>query len=117
MIKRFFIFVALAVFAVSPTNAQHEAIMKTIEVPGADFDLVLAIPKMSDGHVINLVELRGDIDASVLYFAGDRLVHAFDTGVEKMFKDVRALQHPSCTFEPKPNVHPQAPIAVYVVPK
>ena len=117
MIKRFSIFAALAVCAVSPANAQHEATMKTIEVPGQDFDLVLAIPKMSDGHVINLIELRGDLDPSVLYFAGGRLVHAFDTGVEKMFKDVSALQHPSCTFEPKPKVHPQAPIAVYVVPK
>ena len=117
MIKRFSIFAALAVFAVSPANAQHEAIMKTIEVPGADFNLVVAMPKMSNGHVINLIELRGDIDPSVIYFAGGRLVHAFDTGVEKMFKDVGALQHPSCTFEPKFNVHPQAPIAVYVVPK
>jgi hypothetical protein len=117
MIPRFSIFAALAVFAASPANAQHEAIMKTIEVPGADFDLVLAIPKMSDGHVINLVELRGDIDPSVLYLAGGRLVHAFDTGVGKMFKDISALQHPSCTFAPKPDVHPQAPVAVYVVPK
>lgn len=117
MLKRFSILAALAVFAASPANAQHEAIMTTIDVPGADFNLVVAMPKMSNGHVINQVELRGDIDPSVIFFARGRLVHAFDTGVEKVFKDVRALQHPSCTFEPKFSVHAQAPIAVYVVPK
>ncbi len=116
MLKYLSICAALVVIGTAPVNAQQqEAVLQKLEVPGADFDFIVAMAKSQAGATI---DLRGQPDPYIVYPIGDELAFAVDGEVEKMFKDIGSLRIPSCAFHvERQGNKPSKAVAVYVVPK
>lgn len=116
MLKYFTICAALVVFGTGSVNAQQqEAVLHKLEVPGADFDIIVAMPKFSAGATI---ELRGQPDPLIVSLIGGELAMAVDGEVEQMFKDVGSLQFPIYAFQvERKGSKPSKAVAVYLVPK
>ena len=76
MLKYLTICAALLGFGTAPVAAQQqEAVLDRKEVPGADFDIVLALPKSPPHPMYDLSELP---DALVIHLIGGELVLAFE---------------------------------------
>ena len=88
MLKHLSICAALIAFAAGAANAQQkEAILQKLEVPGAAFDIIVAMPK-PQGVTFDLSESP---DALVVHLIGGELALGFDNA-EKMLK---ALELPT----------------------
>ena len=113
MFKQLSICAALIVFATGAANAQQrEAILQTIEVPGAAFDLVLAIPKTPAA----MVDLGGSPDALVVHLVGGELALVFESA-EQMLKTSDSLRSPVGAFHIQRNdINSATAVAVYMVP-
>ncbi len=117
MFKQLSICAALLALGTAGVNArqlQQEAALQKLEVPGASFDIVLAMPKSP--AAANL-DLRSQPDPAVVYLAGGELAMAVDSGLEGMFKDLGALQSPVAIFHVERNGNLREPVAMYVIPK
>jgi hypothetical protein len=115
MFKYVAICAAFLAIGTGPLSAQQqEAVLQKIELPGAGFDILLAMPKTPAGAMINL----GDSpEALVVHLIGGELALAFD-GEEKMIKVLDSLQRPICSFHAESkDLKSPTPAAVYVVPK
>ena len=87
MLKHLSICAALIAFAPVPLSAQQqEAVLQKMEVPGAAFDIILAMPK-SPGATYNL---GNSPDALIVHLIGGELALGFD-GEEKMLKALELL--------------------------
>jgi hypothetical protein len=114
MLKHLSIWAVLIAFASSSVNAQQqEAVLKTLEVPGAAFNIILAMPK-SPGATYNL---GNSPDALLVHLVGGELAIAYENA-EQMLKALDQLRGPAFAF------HAQSkdgtsykPVAVYIVPK
>ena len=63
MLKHLSICVVLTAFGSSSLSAQqHEAVLQKMEVPGADFEIVLAVPKYPAAAIHDLGKLQGLVD-------------------------------------------------------
>jgi len=115
MFKHLSIIAALAVLATGPANAQQsDPVWQKVEVPGADFVIVFATTKT---QVSPTNSLRASPDPLVVYPAGSELAFAVDGEIEKLFKDVGAVQFPACAFRvERMGSKPIAALA-YVLPK
>jgi len=115
MLKKLSLCAALFALAASPIAAQQqEAVLKRLEVPGAAFDLVLAMPKSPPRPLSDLSESP---DALVLHLIGGELVLTFEDALE-MMKAAEWLRSPVGPFrvagkEAKLCI----PLAIYVVSK
>ena len=91
-----------------------QAVLQKVQVPGADFEIVLAVPKYP-AAVIH--DLGKSPDALLLHLVGGALVLGFDAP-EKMIAALESVRSPACAFhvDGKGDKRP-APIAVFVVPK
>jgi hypothetical protein len=95
-------------------QVQQEAGVQKIEVPGAEFDLLLAMPKSPTGATINYGNAP---DATIIYLIGDELALSFD-GEEKMLKAFDSLRSPACAFSVESkDGKSRKPVAVYIMPK
>jgi hypothetical protein len=114
MFKQLLICAALIVFATSAANAQQrEAVLQTVEVPGAAFDLVLAIPKTPAA----IVDLGGSPEALVMHLVGGELALVFESA-EQMVKTADSLRSPVGAFHVQRNgINSAIAVAVYMVPK
>ena len=115
MLKHLSICVVLTAFGSTSLSAQqHEAVLQKVQVPGADFEIVLAVPKYP-AAVIH--DLGKSPDALLLHLVGGALVLGFDAP-EKMIAALESVRSPACAFhvDGKGDKRP-APIAVFVVPK
>jgi hypothetical protein len=121
MLKRLSICAALVAscagfvgIAAGSAGAQpQEAILQAIEVPGAAFDLMVAVPKAP----AVTVDLDRSPEALVVHLVGGRLVLTFETP-EQMLKVFDALQRPVGAFYGRDSSGKgQVPVAVYLVPK
>jgi len=114
MLKHLSICAALIAVATSPANAQQqEAVLQRVEMPGAPFDIVYAMPK--PGGVI--LKLASAPDALIVHLIGGELALSFDSE-EKMLKALDVLQMPVCAFHVDGKVSKSVtPVAVYIVPK
>jgi hypothetical protein len=115
MLKHLTICAALLAFGTAPVAAQQqEAVLDRKEVPGADFDIVLALPK-SPPHL--MYDLSESPDALVIHLSGGELVLAFeDAG--KMLRAAESLGSPvSASHWVSKDGNTRTPFAVYVVPK
>ena len=114
MLKYLSIFTALTVLGASTGKAQpQEAVLRKVELPEAIYSIVVAMPKSPAGVAI---DLRGQPDPTVAYIADGALVLGIDRQVENTFRDIAALQHPSCSFRADgPGSHSPKTVAVYVV--
>jgi len=115
MFKHLSIIAALAVLATGPANAQQsDPVWQKVEVPGADFVIVFATTKT---QVSPTNSLRASPDPLVVYPAGSELAFAVAGEIEKLFKDVGAVQFPACAFRvERMGSKPIAALA-YVLPK
>jgi hypothetical protein len=115
MLKHISICAALIAFATGSVNAQQqEAVLQKIAVPGAGFDIILAMPKSPGGVTYNL---GNSPEALLVHLIGDEMALGFD-GAEKMLKALDALQLPVCAFHVEgKDSKSRKPVSVYIVPK
>jgi hypothetical protein len=109
MLRLLVICATLMIAALPPANAQQrEAILQRIEIPGASFDIVIAMPKPA-GVIYDLAEAP---DALLVNLAGDELALGFER-VDEMLKMAEFVRAPACSFRGKG----RSPVAIYAVPK
>jgi hypothetical protein len=115
MLKTISICVALIVLGTSVAAAQQrEAFLKKLEVPGADFDIVVAMAKPGGA----IVDQGGLPDPLVVSLAGTELAIGLDGEAVMMIKDIGLLLTPACAANAgRKNGSSSKSIAVYVVPK
>jgi hypothetical protein len=115
MLKHLSICAALLALGTVPVAAQlQEAVLQRMEVPGADFDIVLAMPKSPPQR---MDDLNMSADALVVHLIGGELVLAFDDA-DKMLKAAESLRLPvSASHWVRKDGKLRTPFAVYVVPK
>ncbi len=114
MLKTISICAALVVLCTCAANAQQqEAVLKKLEVPGAGFDIVIAMPKSQTGETIDYSKSP---DALVVPLIGGELALAFDDEAA-MLKAINTLQLSAGDFDVQSkNRKLPKPIALYVVP-
>lgn len=101
----------LAFTATSGNAQQKEAMLQRMEVPGAPFDLVVAMPKPLGATF----DLADSPDALLMHLIGDELALGFDDAesmliaVDKLRRPVGAVQVES------PGKRSRMPVAIYVV--
>ena len=104
--------VLLAFTATSGNAQQKEAMLQRMEVRGAPFDLVVAMPK-PQGAIFDLADSP---DALVMHLIGGELALGFDDA-EGMLKAVDKLRRPVGAVHVKsPDYRSPMPVAVYLVP-
>lgn len=115
MLKFISICSALVILGTGAVSAQQqEAALKKLEVPGADFDIVVAMAKPAGAAFVQ----HGLPDPLLVNLAGTELVMAVDGEVEKMVKDVGLLLTQTCAISMRrQNGKPAKSVALYVVPK
>jgi hypothetical protein len=92
---------------------QQEAILQAIEVPGAAFDLMVAVPKTPAATV----DLERSPEALVMRLVGGRLVLMFETA-EQMLRVFDSLHRPvGGFFTQDSSGNGGVPVAIYLVPK
>ena len=113
MLKHLSICAALIAFAAGAANAQQkEAILQKLEVPGAAFDIIVAMPKRQ-GVTFDLSESP---DALLVHLIGGELALEFDNA-EKMLKALDSLRRPIGAFHLEaPPLKSRMPVALYLVP-
>jgi len=113
MLKLTSICAAILVLGAGTVNAQQQAVLQTIGVPGASFDILLAMPKSP----IMFYDLSESPDALVIHLVGGKLTLGFDDE-EKMLKALDSLRRPIGTFDVESqDGKPRKPVAVYIIPK
>ena len=92
---------------------QSEPIMRKVEVPGSDFDVVFAMTKTPV-----VVDASDRLNSLAVYSVGSELAMATDGDVERMFKDVGLSQLPVCAFEVEhKGSNPPQSASIYIFPK
>ena len=114
MLKHLWICAAFVALGASPLHAQErEAVLQTVQVPGAGFDFVLAMPHPERGA---LPELGNTPEALIVHLQGAKLAIVFED-VDKMVKAIESLKKHVGTFQARVtggrSLHP---VALYVVP-
>lgn len=115
MFKYLSICAALFSLAAGPLYAQErEAMLRTVQVPGAGFDLIVATPDPEGGALPNL---RDTAETLVVHLQGGKLALVFDDPW-KMVKAFDLLRTPVGAFEaPATGGNSPEPIALYIVPR
>jgi hypothetical protein len=115
MLKHLMICAALLALGTASVSAQQqEAVLQRIEVPGADFDIVLAMPKSPPRPIHDLSESP---DALIVHLIGGELVLTFEDAT-KMIKAAESLGSPvSASHWVSRGAKSILPFAVYVVAK
>ena len=113
MLKHISICAAIFALGAGTVNAQQQAVLQTIGVPGASFDILLAMPKSQT----TFYDLSESPDALVIHLVGGKLALGFDD-VETMLKVFDSLRRPIGAFDVQSqDGKSRKPIAVYIVPK
>ena len=114
MFKHLSICAALVALAAAPTHAQQqEAVLRKVEVPGAPFNLIFAMPKPGG----TTYSLARSPEALLVHLIGGELALGFD-GETEMLKALNSLQLPVCSFHVEnKDSNFRKPVAVYIVPK
>jgi len=120
MLKHVTMVGALLALGAAPVAAQQqEAVLQRMRVAGADFDVVLAIPKSPPRTLDNL---NMSPDALIMHLTGGQLAVAFEDPRE-MVKAAESLRSSVSSFHcvSKDSVSKDSksctPLALYVVPK
>jgi hypothetical protein len=115
MLKRLSMCTALCALMSIPVAAQQqEAVLKRLDLPGATFDLVVALPQSPPRPFYDLSESP---DALVVHVIGGKLVLTFEDELE-MIKTAQVLKSPVGAFQgARREATSSMPFAVYVIPK
>ena len=116
MLKQLWICAALTAFGAGSVSAQQQdLVLRKVEVPGADFDIVFVMSRSKPPVTIGP---RGQETPLAVHPIGDELAFAADSEVEKMFRDVGSSQYPIHAFRvERKDSQPWSGVNVYVVPK
>jgi hypothetical protein len=88
-------------------------VLQKIEVAGAGFDIILAMPKTPPATC----DLAKSPDALVMHLIGGELTLGFDSE-EKMLAALESLRMPVCAFHLESEGQAaRNPVSVYIVPK
>ena len=110
MLKRLAICCALVLAAGSSSAHEREAILQKVEVPGTNFEMLVATTK--PGWAI--YDLGESPDALIIHLIGTKLWVGFDE-VAEMLETMDILRRPLGSFHVE---NKEAdPIAVYLIPK
>ena len=106
---------ALLLLGAAPAVAQQrEAVLHRVQVPGGDFEIVVATQKSPASPIYDLSESP---DALLVHLIGGELVLAFDDEV-KMMNTINTLGSPvTASHVPSKDGKSRMPFAVYVAPK
>jgi hypothetical protein len=117
MLKCFSVCVLLFSLGSSVNAQQREAVLHKVEVPGADYMIVVAMPKFPKPKYPNMaIDFRGEPDPQIAYIAGGQLVLGIDDAVERTFKDIASLLHPVCHFHAKDEgINTLSPVGIYLL--
>jgi len=115
MFKQLWIYAAFVALGASPLYAQEqEAVLQTVKVPGAGFDLVLATPHPEGGA---LPDLSNTPDAMIVHLPGAKLALVFEDA-DKMVKALDSLKNQIGAFRADVTGDESIrPVVLYVVPK
>ena len=116
MFKYLSICIALVAVGINTAYAQvQEAVLQTVAVRGAEFDLIVATPDPEGGIVPP--NLQNTPEALIVPLHGGKLALVFDDPWE-MVKAFDSLRTPVGAFEtPGRGGHAPEPVALYIVPK
>jgi len=105
MLKQMLIGAACVALGTGSVNAQ-EVVLRKVDVPGTNFDVVFAVPADRGDHPV------------VIHSIGGELAHAVEGEIEKMFTDAGPSGFPIHAFrvELRGGKSPNA-LNVYVFPK
>ena len=110
MLKRLAMCCALVLGAGSSSAHEREAILQKIEVPGVNFEMLVATAKPG-GAIYDLGESP---EALVIHLMGRKLWVGFDDAA-KMLETIDMLRRPLGSFNLERNE--ADPIALYLIPK
>ena len=115
MFKHLVICAVLLFLGAAPAVAQQrEAVLHRIQVPGGDFEIVVATQKSPASPIYDLSESP---DALLVRLIGGELVLAFDDEV-KMINAIKTLGSPvSASHIVSKDGKSRMPFAIYVAPK
>ena len=115
MFKYLSICAALVALGASPLHAQErEAVLQTVEVPGAGFNFVLATPHPEAGV---LPDLSNAPEALIVHLPGAKLAVVFED-TEQMVEALESLKRQVGTFQTgDERGRSLQPVVLYVVPK
>ena len=101
---------ATLIIAAAPSvhAQQREAVLQRIELPGADFDVVIAMPEPT-GVIYDLAESP---DALLVNLAGGELALGFERA-DELLKMAELVRAPACSIKGQG----RSPVAIYAVPK
>lgn len=112
MLKQLSILAALVALEIGQAHAQkQEAVLHRIAVPGADFDVVLAVPKPNSPPLADLGNMP---DALVIQLKGGDLALVFDDAA-RMLEALDILQRPIFTLY-LDGSGSQQPVVLHVAP-
>jgi hypothetical protein len=105
---------AFASIAAGAADAQQrEAVLQTVEVTDAGFNIVIATAKQGGATA----DFRGQPDPNIVYLADGELVYAYTGRLQELF-DAGILMVPACTFlVERKDYSPRTPVVIYVIPK
>ena len=104
----------LALSSASAAAQQQEAVLQRMRVAGADFDIVLAIPK-SPQRILE--DLSMSPDALIMHLTGGQLVVTFEDPHE-MLRVAESLRSSASSFHcVTKDSKACTPLALYVVPR
>jgi len=113
MLKRLSICAAILAIGTGSVNAQQQAVLQTIGVPGASFDILLAMPKSQT----MFYDLSESPEALVIHLVGGKLALGFEDE-ETMLKVLDSLRRPIGAFDVESqDGKSRKPVVVYIVPK
>jgi hypothetical protein len=114
MLKHLSICAVLTACGMGSLSAQQEGMLQKVALPGADFEIVFAMPKHPAGVIYDLGETP---DALLMHLIGGELVVGFDAP-EKMIAALDYMRSSACTFHAKSKAaNSPTPVAVFVVPR
>jgi hypothetical protein len=113
VLKQLSICVAVMAFAAGTAKAQQkEALLQRLDVPGAAFDIILAMPKPQGATF----EFSESPDALLVHLIGGELALGFDDA-ETMLKVAAGLRRPLAALHIESRgLGLPIPVAVYLVP-
>ena len=109
MLKRLAICCALVLAAGSSSAHEREAILQKIEVPGTNFEMLVATAKPG-GAIYDLGESP---DALIIHLTGGELWIGYDDAAT-MLEGIEMFHHPIGAFHVGDQNNP---VAVYIIPK
>jgi hypothetical protein len=92
---------------------QREAVLQQVDVPYADFNIVIATAKPDSA----MVDYRGQPDPNLVYLAAGDLVYGYTGGRQDLAEEAIFTAPAWSFYVERRDLGPRTPIVIYIVPK